>query len=65
MIILKNNLKPTTKDTIHTLNESYIKSVMVTGDNILTGINVSIHSNIIPTTCNKIYIGEYNDHEIV
>jgi cation-transporting P-type ATPase 13A2 len=42
LIVLKNNLKAKTKDTIKTLSNSNIKSVMVTGDNLLTGINVAI-----------------------
>jgi len=46
-IIFENPLKPGTKNTIETLNKASIRSVMCTGDNILTGISVARECNMI------------------
>lgn len=40
-------MKPGTKNTIETLNKASIRSVMCTGDNILTGISVARECNMI------------------
>mgnify|MGYP005989283285 CR=1 FL=1 len=40
-IIFENKLKPTTAAVLTELTESNIRSVMVTGDNILTAISVA------------------------
>jgi len=46
-IIFENPLKPGTKNTIETLNKASIRSVMCTGDNILTGISVARECDMI------------------
>jgi len=40
-IVFENPLKPGTKKTIEALNDANIRSLMCTGDNILTGISVA------------------------
>ncbi|ODH51733.1 hypothetical protein GX48_02200 [Paracoccidioides brasiliensis] len=46
-IIFENKLKPTTKDVIADLNQAHIRSIMCTGDNILTGVSVARECGII------------------
>jgi len=46
-IIFENPLKPGTTKTINALNEATIRSLMCTGDNILTGISVARECNMI------------------
>ncbi|KAG4304603.1 hypothetical protein PORY_001996 [Pneumocystis oryctolagi] len=46
-IIFENRLKPMSSKTIDILNKANIRSVICTGDNILTSINVSKKCNII------------------
>jgi cation-transporting ATPase 13A3/4/5 len=46
-IIFENSLKPGTKKTIEELNNAKIRSLMCTGDNILTGISVARECNMI------------------
>jgi cation-transporting ATPase 13A3/4/5 len=46
-IIFENPLKPGTKNTIEALNEANIRSLMCTGDNILTGISVAKECNML------------------
>uniref|UniRef100_A0A5F8GF94 Polyamine-transporting ATPase 13A2 n=1 Tax=Monodelphis domestica TaxID=13616 RepID=A0A5F8GF94_MONDO len=41
LLVMRNVLKPETEPTIHTLRRANIRTVMVTGDNMLTAINVS------------------------
>nr|XP_020828389.1 probable cation-transporting ATPase 13A2 isoform X1 [Phascolarctos cinereus] len=41
LLVMKNVLKPETAPTIHTLRRANIRTVMVTGDNMLTAVNVS------------------------
>ncbi len=50
LIITENTLKPETKSVIKCLNMAHIRSIMCTGDNLLTGLSVSkecqmIHQN--------------------
>ncbi|ORX77383.1 hypothetical protein BCR32DRAFT_295634 [Anaeromyces robustus] len=46
-VIFENPLKPGTTKTINALNEATIRSLMCTGDNILTGISVARECNMI------------------
>ncbi|XP_044524629.1 polyamine-transporting ATPase 13A2 [Gracilinanus agilis] len=41
LLVMRNVLKPETEPTIHTLRRANIRTVMVTGDNMLTAVNVS------------------------
>jgi cation-transporting ATPase 13A3/4/5 len=39
-LIMQNKLKPVTTSVINTLNEANIRTIMATGDNVLTAISV-------------------------
>lgn len=41
LIVLQNKLKPETKPTLNILKEAEIRTVMVTGDNLLTAITIA------------------------
>ncbi|XP_013856511.1 probable cation-transporting ATPase 13A2, partial [Austrofundulus limnaeus] len=41
LLIMKNQVKPETAGVIDVLTEAHIRTVMVTGDNILTAVNVA------------------------
>ena len=41
LIILENNLKAASKGTISCLKECNIRTIMATGDNLLTGVSVA------------------------
>ena len=47
-IILRNCLKEDTTEHIHTLQQSNLRCVMVTGDNVLTAVCVARECNILP-----------------
>ncbi|XP_055377256.1 polyamine-transporting ATPase 13A3 [Condylostylus longicornis] len=47
-VILENRLKPDTTDVIHSLNMANVRTIMVTGDNILTAISVAKDCGMIP-----------------
>lgn len=48
-VILENRLKPDTCDIINDLSSANIRTVMVTGDNILTALSVAHDCDMIPT----------------
>lgn len=47
LIIFENKLKPRTIETIERLEDAKIRTIMCTGDNILTAISVGRHTSII------------------
>ncbi|KAH7816798.1 putative P-type ATPase (P-ATPase) Superfamily Protein [Monocercomonoides exilis] len=47
--IMENKLKPSTPAAIHRLKEASIRTLMITGDNPLTAIQVARECSIIPT----------------
>lgn len=47
LVALENRLKPVTTEVIQKLNEANIRSVMVTGDNLLTALSVARECGII------------------
>ena len=49
-IIFENKLKPSTTTVINELHEAAIRSVMCTGDNILTAISVARECQLIDRT---------------
>ncbi|XP_054926897.1 polyamine-transporting ATPase 13A3-like isoform X2 [Dermacentor andersoni] len=49
-IVLQNKLKPESMSTITALEEAHIKTVMVTGDNLLTAVAVARDCNMITET---------------
>lgn len=40
-LVMQNKLKPATRRAIETLQDACIRTVMVTGDNVLTAISVA------------------------
>lgn len=59
-LIMENMLKPETKDVIDELNKCDFKSVMITGDNALTGISVARKCGIVNPNF-KVYLGDINE----
>eukprot|EP00002_Diphylleia_rotans_P033447 TRINITY_DN7112_c0_g1_i1.p1 TRINITY_DN7112_c0_g1~~TRINITY_DN7112_c0_g1_i1.p1 ORF type:complete len:1215 (-),score=179.41 TRINITY_DN7112_c0_g1_i1:162-3806(-) len=57
LLVLQNRLKPTTKGVIEKLSRAKIKSVMVTGDNALTGISVARNCHIVSERI-PVYLGD-------
>lgn len=56
LVILENRLKPDTTSIINNLSAANIRSVMVTGDNILTALSVARDCNIIKSNQNVIIV---------
>jgi cation-transporting ATPase 13A2 len=46
-LIMQNKLKPATIKSIFELNEADIRTIMATGDNILTGLSVAKKCGIV------------------
>ncbi|KAA6372073.1 MAG: hypothetical protein EZS28_032401 [Streblomastix strix] len=59
--VLENRLRPTTKPAIKRLQDVGIRCVMVTGDNVLTAVNIARQCNIIPT---QKHVKPINEKEI-
>ncbi|QLQ79504.1 hypothetical protein HG537_0C01510 [Torulaspora globosa] len=53
-IIFENKLKAKTTETLKTLRNANIRTIMCTGDNILTAISVGKESGI--TNCERVYV---------
>lgn len=58
---MENKLKPETCDVISTLNDSQLKTLMATGDNVLTAISVARQCKILEPT-KPVYLGELEEH---
>ncbi|CAH6722142.1 vacuolar cation-transporting ATPase Ypk9p [[Candida] jaroonii] len=63
-IIFENKLKSQTTPTIHKLKSANIRTVMCTGDNILTAISVGKECGIVDSE-ETIYIPRFNDNESI
>jgi cation-transporting ATPase 13A3/4/5 len=66
---MQNKLKPVTTGVIETLNHSNIRTIMATGDNVLTAISVGRQCNIIESDA-EVFLGdikrdEYSGKEFV
>jgi cation-transporting ATPase 13A2 len=64
LIVFQNKVKSVSADVIEELQEAKIKSVMVTGDNILTSIAVSFECGILKKS-EKVIIGELSKEKVV
>lgn len=60
LLIMQNKLKPITTSIIDKLYEANIRTIMVTGDNILTAISVARQCRIVRPD-QSIYLGDLND----
>ena len=58
-LVMENRIKTVTKDVIDQLHEANIRTIMVTGDNILTAISVAKQCQITPPN-QRIYFCELN-----
>ena len=59
-LIMENKLKEITTSIIQTLKKADIKCVMITGDNLLTAVNVAKGASIVDAN-QKIYISELDE----
>lgn len=64
LLVMENQLKAATKDTISTLNECRIRTIMATGDNTLTAISVGKECNILKMD-EPIFFGEVENESLV
>ena len=58
---MENKVKNATKPTIKTLNDCDIRTIMATGDNILTAIAVGKECNILSNDLVNVYFGDMSD----
>ncbi|CAI4036576.1 hypothetical protein SMKI_15G4240 [Saccharomyces mikatae IFO 1815] len=58
-IIFQNKLKKETSKTLESLQDANIRTIMCTGDNILTAISVGREAGLIQ--CSRVYIPSIND----
>ncbi len=63
LIILENRLKPQSAPTIKILNSANIRTIMCTGDNILTGLSVARDCGMINEKQKIILVEAENGHE--
>lgn len=56
-LIMQNKLKPATTGVIQVLNEAHIRTIMATGDNVLTAISVGRECNIIDAET-EVFLGD-------
>lgn len=63
-IVFENKLKDHTRSTIKALEDAHIRTIMCTGDNILTAISVGKESNILDKE-ETIYVPRFSDNEEV
>ena len=54
---MQNKLKPVTTSVILELNQANIRTIMATGDNVLTAISVGRECNIIDAAC-EVFLGD-------
>jgi cation-transporting ATPase 13A2 len=59
-LIMENMLKPETKGVIDELNECDFKSVMITGDNALTGISVARKCGLV-NPISRVFLGDIDE----
>lgn len=64
LIILQNKLKDKTIKSIEILHNANIKTIMATGDAVLTGISVARECNLI-SPIKPVYLGELQNDEIM
>ena len=63
-LIMENMLKGATRETIQTLKQCEIRTVMATGDNTLTAISVARQCNILGPD-EEVYVGDVEDEKVV
>jgi cation-transporting P-type ATPase 13A2 len=61
-LVMQNKLKPVTTSIIETLNHANIRTIMATGDNVLTAISVGRQCNIIESDA-EVFLGDVKRDE--
>ena len=61
-IVMENRLKQVTTSIIEDLNRANVRTIMVTGDNVLTAISVARTCGIVGGD-QRIYLGELNEQQ--
>ncbi|KAG1672905.1 putative cation-transporting ATPase 13A3 [Nymphon striatum] len=56
LLLMQNSLKLETKSVIHILHEANLRTVMITGDNMLTAVSVARECKMISSNSNIIYV---------
>uniref|UniRef100_A0A8C1IA76 ATPase cation transporting 13A2 n=1 Tax=Cyprinus carpio TaxID=7962 RepID=A0A8C1IA76_CYPCA len=56
LLVMKNQVKPESAEVIHTLKLAQLRPVMVTGDNILTAVNVARACGMVPAHDKVIFV---------
>ncbi|KAK7494113.1 hypothetical protein BaRGS_00014586 [Batillaria attramentaria] len=59
LLVMENRLKPETEPVIQTLQEANIRTIMVTGDNMLTALSVARECGMVDRTDNIILVQAY------
>lgn len=62
-IVFENKLKKSTKPTLRELREAAIRTVMCTGDNVLTAVSVGRECELIDPSVTQIYIPRFADED--
>lgn len=62
-IVFENKLKASTKDTLNELNAAAIRTVMCTGDNVLTAVSVGRECELIDPSVSQVYIPRFASDE--
>lgn len=57
LLVMENKLKPESNEILQTLNECEIRTVMATGDNVLTAISVARQCKMLDPA-KPVYLGE-------
>ncbi|CAD8214246.1 unnamed protein product [Paramecium octaurelia] len=62
-LIMQNKLKPVTRSIIQTLQDAMIRTVMVTGDNVLTAISVARQCSLVQPN-QRIFLGDIAEEKL-
>lgn len=62
-IIFENKLKSSTKGTLKELREANIRTVMCTGDNVLTAVSVGRECELIATSVSQVFIPRFVEED--
>ncbi|CAD8078910.1 unnamed protein product [Paramecium primaurelia] len=62
-LIMQNKLKPVTRSIIQTLQDAMIRTIMVTGDNVLTAISVARQCNLVQPN-QRIFLGDIAEEKL-
>jgi cation-transporting ATPase 13A3/4/5 len=64
LLVMENKLKPESTPALKTLNECEIRTVLATGDNVLTAISVAKNCKMLNGE-KALYLGELKQQDVV